>query len=175
MAIKDEDFTPRSPNVVQNEIRKLLKSYFWLPNLSSNTVYRRLHDDHDGTREGSLHVLFSEDGDAWILTTGLDSLRFRMPMIGGGASQHTRTALMILAEAIRLDNEEAPIEQTERPRPMEERRYCLVFADHDKPTEHFAGFGAEEAARKRYRQAKMSCACKLYRSIDDDKLNEIDI
>lgn len=91
-------------------VKRLLESYFWLPTLVSNTRYSRQHDDTDGNpHDGWLHVMIGEDGDAWILTTvGGESMRFRMPMIGGGRSQHTRTALVILAEAIRMDNEARP-------------------------------------------------------------------
>lgn len=89
-------------------IRELLESYFWPKTLEANTRYRRCHDDHDGKFDGWLNVCIGSDGDVWVETT--DSLRFRMPLIGGGRSQYTRTALVILAEAIRLDNEHNPIE-----------------------------------------------------------------
>jgi hypothetical protein len=91
-------------------IRSLLKSYFWIEGIQSRTRYSRIHDDHDGTRLGQITVCMGDDADAWVEITGdpLSSLRFRMPMVGGGQSPHTRTALLILAEAIRLDNEEHP-------------------------------------------------------------------
>ena len=60
-------------------------------------------------------VASSKDGDGWIEVVSkpdpneLYSLfRFRVPVTGGGQSPRTRTALLILAEAIRLDNEEKP-------------------------------------------------------------------
>ena len=74
--------------------------------------YRRLYDDHDGTFQGEIVVMFSPDGDARLTVTdhrgaGVPMLRFRMPQ-GGGQSLRTRVALLILAEAIRLDDEEHP-------------------------------------------------------------------
>jgi hypothetical protein len=93
-------------------VKQLLEGFYWLPGLQANTRYARLHDDHDGECDGWLSVTIGEDGDAWvdpINATG-GGLRFRMPLHGGGASPRVRTALMILAEAIRLDNEENPLQ-----------------------------------------------------------------
>jgi len=98
------------PEQIPGLVRALLEAYFWLPTLQANMRYKRLHDDHDGEFNGWLSVTFGEDGDAWVDPVNLNAggLRFRMPMTGGGSSPYTRTALMILAEAIRLDNERAP-------------------------------------------------------------------
>lgn len=87
--------------------RELLQSYFWLKTLKPNTRYVRLQDDHDGEYRGTLSVTIGEDGDAWVSLDEANA-RFRMPGFGGGASQYTRTALVILAEAIRRDNAEHP-------------------------------------------------------------------
>ena len=73
--------------------------------------YRRLHDDHDGTFKGWLTVMFGVDGDAYIATEGGELIRFRTPVGGGGASPRTYSALKVLAEAIRLDNEALPRER----------------------------------------------------------------
>ena len=54
--------------------------------------------------------MFTKDGDAWIGIDVRNFLRFRMPLCGGGQSPRTRNALLILAEAIRLDNEESNTE-----------------------------------------------------------------
>lgn len=69
----------------------------------------------DDSPEGALWVGFSMDGDGWVQVIAKPdpnefstSLRFRMPLIGGGQSPRVRVALLILAEAIRLDNEEHP-------------------------------------------------------------------
>ena len=99
------------PDEALRRAHELLNSLFWLPTLSSAESYARTHDDCDGDRTQKLHVFFSDDGDAWVAVRGepLGSLRFRVPFIGGGASPRVRTALMLLAEAIRLDNEEHPL------------------------------------------------------------------
>lgn len=104
------DNIPAHPESIPGQVRKLLESYFWLPTLQPNTAYTRRHDDHDGTFQGTLSVIIGEDGDAWVNPVNAegDGLRFRMPLHGGGESQYTRTALVILAEAIRLDNETRP-------------------------------------------------------------------
>lgn len=92
-------------------VGRLLESSFWLPTLEASTRYDRLHDDHDGTYTGKLCVAIGADADAYVETTDTEmgALRFRVPMIGGGMSGRVRTALVILAEAIRLDNEERPL------------------------------------------------------------------
>jgi hypothetical protein len=100
----DELGNLRDPDAAVGE---LLQSYFWLKTLKPNTRYVRLQDDHDGEHRGYLSVTIGEDGDAWL---SLDAdARFRMPGSGGGASQFTRTALVILAEGIRRDNVERPL------------------------------------------------------------------
>ncbi len=101
----DEDRIPEIVNA-------LLESCFWLPSIQTEASYARLHDDHDGTHDGKIRVTFSPDGDAWVSIDSRNphgSLRFRMPVFGGGMSQRTRNALLILAEAIRLDNEKQPV------------------------------------------------------------------
>lgn len=110
------DFSVTRGDDFDSLISRLLNSYFWPSNLNTKDVYQRQHDDHDGTWSGQLAVTFSEDGDAWVWCTPCtndtqESLRFRMPMIGGGASPRVRTALVILAEAIRLDNTDRPLER----------------------------------------------------------------
>lgn len=93
------------PDLRSAQIRQLLEAYFWPTHLQPNRRYVRLHDDHAGTFEGRLSIVIGEDGDAWVATDGPEPLRFRMPTTGGGRSPYTRTALVILAEAIRLDDE----------------------------------------------------------------------
>ena len=90
-------------------IDKILESYFWLPEIKTMVGYERLHDDHDGTQQGKLNVMFSPDGDARVWINGVPSgeaLRFRMPGSGGGSSFRTRVALLILARAIILDEQD---------------------------------------------------------------------
>lgn len=97
---------------LEQKVKFLLEEPFWLNTLVADKVYSRLHDDHDGTFIGHVSIQFTRDGDAWlnIVARPMETLRFRMPFSGGGTSPRVRNALMILAEAIRLDNEENPLE-----------------------------------------------------------------
>lgn len=90
-------------------IAKFLDSITWPETLKTSTEYSRTHDDTDGDKSQRLAVAISHDGDLWIKTWHRHMLRFRMPGMGGGLSPRTRAALLVLAEAIRLDNEERPI------------------------------------------------------------------
>lgn len=73
------------------DAKRVLKHPFWIPELSTNVLYERIHDDDDGTKEGRIMVTIGADGDS-------------------GMSPHVRNALMILALAIKMDNEECPQE-----------------------------------------------------------------
>jgi hypothetical protein len=95
------------------DVRRVLEHPFWIPELVNNEVYSRLHDDHDGEFTGRVSVVFSPDSDAWIFIDKIDGLRFRT-YSGGGASLRVRNALIILALAIKLDNEEHPIVTPEK-------------------------------------------------------------
>jgi hypothetical protein len=87
-------------------VDKLLDSDFWIPELKTMQYYSRVHDDTDGDSTQQVNVIISPDGDVHIGTDHPhhDLLRYRT-MGGGGNSKRTRTALMILARAIQLDNE----------------------------------------------------------------------
>lgn len=70
----------------------------------------RLHDDHDGTYDGTAWVTIGDDGDALLQVVqqeGGNGLRFRTHL-GGGMSPRTHNALVILARAIKLDNADRP-------------------------------------------------------------------
>lgn len=86
-------------------IKQALETPYWLDTVEGETAYRRQHDDTDGGTEGVLQVFFDKMGDAHVSIDNSHWLRYRT-YGGGGVSLRTRTALMILAEAIRLDNEE---------------------------------------------------------------------
>ena len=90
------------------DAHRLLENPFWIQELKVNTPYTRTQDDHDGTWTGKVSVTFGPDGDAWVEVDKTDSLRFREPVIGGGRSPRVRNALMLLALAIKLDNEDCP-------------------------------------------------------------------
>ena len=94
---------------LSKKIRKILDKPFWIPEVKPKTEYSRLHDDHDGTKEGCLIVSFEEFGDAFIYTDLHPHIALRFRTLGGGGdSPRVRNALIILAEAIRLDNEDHP-------------------------------------------------------------------
>lgn len=86
-------------------VQTLLEESIWLPTVETDTAYLRQHDDTDGGSTGFLMVTFDRMGDAYVSIDDSEWLRFRT-YGGGGASLRTRAALMILAEAIRLDNAE---------------------------------------------------------------------
>ena len=88
-------------------VHLVLESPFTIPGLSDED-YERLHDDDDGTGQGSIRVFFGKDSDIRVEITPTHNgrpLRFRT-FFGGGKSLRVRNALMILALAIKLDNEE---------------------------------------------------------------------
>jgi hypothetical protein len=87
----------------------------WPATLEENRAYVRFEDD---SPTGRIAVQFTSDGDGWIEvfgvpdeTYGTFSYRFRTA-IGGGESPSVRAALMILAEAICMDNKENPQERS---------------------------------------------------------------
>jgi hypothetical protein len=86
----------------------LLNGAYWPKTLEAMTAYSRRHDDTDGLRtvDQYLSVTIGIDGDPWV-HVGATSLRFRT-YCGGGKSLNTRNALLLLAEAIRRDNEISP-------------------------------------------------------------------
>lgn len=90
------------------EIKKLLEEHFWIEGIESGVLYQTEDDDSPPSEIALLQVIFSQDGDAWVtkLTESqMKSIRKRTG-IGGGRDMRTRTALMILAYAMKLDNEE---------------------------------------------------------------------
>jgi len=90
--------------------RLLLVNPFWISELKTEQLYERFHDDHDGTFKGSLGVSCLPNGDIQVGVMGVPTgfaLRFRN-VFGGGMSERVRNALMLLALAIKLDNEEHP-------------------------------------------------------------------
>lgn len=93
-------------------IDEILESIDWekaWTDIPPNDRQDRIEDDSD---DGKLAVVFSNDGDAWIATypskhaLGQSGLRFRVPGCGGGQSSRVRKALMVLAMAIKADNEQ---------------------------------------------------------------------
>lgn len=102
--------TRRGPAIEpEKAVHVALEASYWLTSLEPRAGYTRRHDDTDGERgpEQDLSVMIGPDGDCWVQAGGGETLRFRT-YAGGGASLRTRNALLILAEAIRRDNEERP-------------------------------------------------------------------
>lgn len=88
--------------------RKLLEASWWPESLKPHENYFRTQDDCDGDRSSGISVHITDDGDVSVMTFR-GPCRYRMPMIGGGLSHRTRNALLVLALAIKWDNEETPI------------------------------------------------------------------
>ena len=89
---------------MEDKIKKILETPFWPEGLESMKRYYITQDDCDGDFTNGLNVTFSEDGDAWV-NTEKQSCRFRT-YNGGGRNLRVRNALIILAIAIKMDNEE---------------------------------------------------------------------
>lgn len=89
-------------------LKKILNSPFYPPELETNVGYFRTQDDCDGDTHEGICVSIGTDGDVFISARHrpMQSCRYRMPMVGGGRSPRTRLALLILALAIKLDDEE---------------------------------------------------------------------
>lgn len=100
----------RTPRSVSRAMNTLIEGAYWPHSLATQTAYTRTQDDTDG-ESGAGHQLslaVGPDGDVWVeCGTQIRSLRFRT-WAGGGQSLRVRNALLVLAEAIRRDNLEAP-------------------------------------------------------------------
>ena len=98
-----------SSEQIEQVVRKILEKPFWLESLRAENVFVRQHDDHHGTSEGLLSLKISCNGDVCITTSNLPgrSLMFRT-IDGGGQSERVRNALIILALAIKIENEKDP-------------------------------------------------------------------
>lgn len=95
---------------IEKLVSRILEESFWLADLQTDTTYERQCDDTND----KILLRFDRDGDAWMRTTNLSNepLMFRMNFIGGGKSLRTRNALLILALAMKMDNEEDDTKKT---------------------------------------------------------------
>ena len=93
---------------IEKTIHAILNEPFWPKDLTEDG-YSRVQDDCDGDKSQILVVSFSQDSDVWVRTIHFGALRFRGPF-GGGMSPRVRNALLILAMAIKKDNEDWPQE-----------------------------------------------------------------
>ena len=96
---------------IQRMARKVLETPFCPDGVSFSSNHFRTQDDCDGDYSSGVNVIVGPDGDAWIgATCELGEMcRYRIPVIGGGRSPRVRNALLLLALAIDLDNEEDPV------------------------------------------------------------------
>ena len=94
---------------IEKTIYALLDEPFFPESLGDEDEFTRAHDDHDGDLTQTLDVILSPDSDVCIRTYHDRMLRFRNSF-GGGQSLRVRNALLILAMAIKKDNEERPQE-----------------------------------------------------------------
>jgi hypothetical protein len=93
------------------DLLRILENPFFVDGLEAEETYSRIHDDTDGTGEGAINIKISQDGDVWVQLQATHNgapLRFRQPFFGGGQSPRTKQALLFLALAIKLDNEDCP-------------------------------------------------------------------
>lgn len=68
--------------------------------------YKRFED---GSSVGAISVTVSKDGEVWVEILSKSDPSGLNPILRfGGQSPRTRDALLVLAEEIRLDNEEKP-------------------------------------------------------------------
>jgi hypothetical protein len=101
---------PMNDHELATSLDNLIERDFWPKSLAPDQIYTRLHDDRDGEtgEEHQLRVYIAQDGDLHVfLPHSFESLRFRN-YIGGGKSLRVRNALLVLAEAIRRENEQRP-------------------------------------------------------------------
>ncbi len=100
----------RVPSAVSlsRSLNTVLETVWWPADLQPDQALRRTHDDCDGDLSQALCVYLARDTDVHLMVDGnAPALRFRAPF-GGGMSPRVRNALLVLAEAIRRDNEEDP-------------------------------------------------------------------
>lgn len=98
-----------SKEVTEKQLKKILETPFFPESLKPMTNYFRTHDDCDGDRFEGINVTIGNDSDAWVgMVSKMSACRYRT-YFGGGLSPRTRNALLILALAIKLDNDEHDI------------------------------------------------------------------
>ena len=92
-------------------IDKILESFNWQKSWKEVIPRQSQCRIEDDSEAGRICVTFTDDGDAWVCVvpdpnTMAKTIRFREASTGGGRSERARKALMILALAIKADNEE---------------------------------------------------------------------
>lgn len=97
-----------SNSSLEAEIKKLLESSFWPVDLEAMELYSVQADDAEGIEGrddvGIVSLIVGDNGDVAISVDN-KGCTFRYHGQGGGEHRFVRNALVILAEAIRLENE----------------------------------------------------------------------
>ena len=133
---------PISKLAITRALNLLLEREWFPDTLKIRHAYCRTHDDCDGDHSQELGVVITNDGDVHVITNSSMSLRFRT-WAGGGLSLRVRKALLVLAEAIRRDNEQRPMFEQAEDRPFQkaedvlnphliDKREVLLFLQHNK-------------------------------------------
>ena len=108
--MSDSDKTENNKELFDTVIEHLDWQAAWKEIGGTGVAHQRFGDDQ---RFGSVIVMFSCDGDAWVETLKDpnefgSAQRFRETFAGGGQSRRVREAMMLLALAIIADNNERP-------------------------------------------------------------------
>lgn len=106
MLTGNRDSTVPAQAEISDAMDILLESMYWPTTLAVGQCHTRIHDDSDGQAdaEHALSVILAADGDVHVVAGAGQPLRFRCAL-GGGVSPRVRSALLVLAEAVRRDNE----------------------------------------------------------------------
>lgn len=88
------------------KIKRFLDNLYWPETLSANEVYSTEDDDSEPGKT-KMMVQISNDGDAWVNILSNPSFKHirKRTYSGGGRDKFTRLALIVLAEAMRIDAE----------------------------------------------------------------------
>lgn len=97
----------KNKKYIDNYLDSLVGDELW-KEIKHNDCHTRIEDD---SSEGMLSVGMTVDGDMWIKTDPPKEvfrtmLRFRVGFGGGGQSERVRKALLVLAMAIKAENDD---------------------------------------------------------------------
>lgn len=147
------DYLGKSRDLVQRDIQALLRAHFWPETLDPSKLYRIQGDDQDGRQDTNwIRIAFGDSGDVALIDEDTKVGFTIEPQYGGGGRfPLVRNALLIMAEAIRLDtlypdSYEEPEYPKERspelrmlhdllqgfPSPVDADGYALIVKNHDE-------------------------------------------
>lgn len=92
----------KKPLSQSEKIKRFLDDLYWPETLSAST-----EDDDSEPGKTKMMVQISNDGDAWVNILSDPSFKHirKRTFSGGGKDKFTRLALIVLAEAMRIDSE----------------------------------------------------------------------